>query len=49
MTQQLADQQQLRQELVDAYVSFANSMASFEREGVEATQKATDQAANRGI
>jgi len=55
MTQQLADQQQRRaeatqqltQESVDAYMSFVNSMFSFQREGIGAAQRATDQAAGR--
>jgi hypothetical protein len=56
MTQQLVDQQQrgaeaaqqLTQESVDAYMSFVNSMFSFQREGIGATQRATEQAAGRG-
>ncbi len=56
MTQQLVDQQQrgaeaaqqLTQESVDAYMSFVNSMFSFQREEIGTTQRATDQAAGRG-
>jgi hypothetical protein len=55
MSQQLADQQQrateagqqLTQESVNAYMDFVNSMFSFQREGIEANQRAVEEVASR--
>jgi uncharacterized protein YdiU (UPF0061 family) len=52
MGHQLADQQQrgaeaaqtLTQESVDAYIGFVNSMFSFQREGIEASQRGDEEA-----